>query len=304
VLAQSEPDFRVLVSDDASDEPIARRVEAHVAGLGDPRVGYRRHPDNLMEFAHGRFLFSQCEEEFFAVLHDDDLWEPTFLERCLEVLRRDPALACVTTDQAIIDSRGDANPRETAAYRRRMGRDRHPEGRLRILEPLLDHSLFALSSSVFRTAALEGSGLVDEGLQGNAIFDINLFLRLGERDECAWYLPEPLAAYRVHEDRLTESEERGGLNGRLLENFMAVLEARRFSGSAERERRRQLSAAYHNYAVIRYLQGDVRGFRRFLKKCVATSPWRLQSWAYFSFAALPFLVRPIFGSRVAGEPGR
>lgn len=303
VLGQSERDLRVLVSDDASEPSAAARVEQHVAGLDDPRVSYRRHPRNLMEFEHGRALFAQCAEEFFAILHDDDLWEPTFLERCLAALRGDPSLACATTDQTIIDAAGRADARATAAYRRRMGRERHPEGRLRILEPLLAHSLFALSSTVFRSSALERSGLVDPGLQGNAIFDINLFLRLGERDEVAYYIPEPLAAYRIHEERLTVSEERGGLNARLLETFIAVLEKRRFSGRAERERRRHLSAAYHNYAVICYLRNEPVRFRRFLRKCVAASPWRLQSWAYLGFAAFPFLIRPLFASRASLEAG-
>jgi glycosyltransferase involved in cell wall biosynthesis len=302
VLGQSTQDFRVIVSDDASDPAAAREVELNVAGLADCRVSYRFHPDNLREYEHGRFLFTQCSEEFFSILHDDDLWEPTFLERCLDVLRADPSLACVTTDQTIIDARGAPNPEMTSAYRRRMGRDRYPEGRLPILEPLLTHSLFALSSTVFRSAALERSGLVDPGLQGNAIFDINLFLRLGERNEAAYYLPEALAAYRIHEDRLTVSEERGGLNGRLLETFIAVLEKRHFSGRAERERRRHLSAAYRNYAVICYLRHDPAGFYRHLRKCVTTSPWRYQSWASLGFAAFPFLVRPVFGSRVLVEP--
>ena len=188
-------------------------------------------------------------------------------------------------------------PWVTAAYQKRMGRNRYGEGRLRILEPLLKDSLFALSSTVFRRPALQRSGLVDADCHGNTIFDINLFLRLGERDGEAYYLPEPLAAYRIHDDRLTVSEERGGFNARLLETFMRVLEHRKFSGPAERERRRHLSAAYHNYAILCYLRDDRAGMYRHLGKCITTSPGRWRNWAYLSFALCPFLIKPVFSAR-------
>jgi hypothetical protein len=180
-----------------------------------------------------------------------------------------------------------------------MGRTRYGEGRLPILEPLLAHSVFALSCTVFRTAALRRSGLVDPDGQGNAIFDINLFLRLGERGEQAYYLPECLASYRIHDDRLTVSEERGGLNARLLQTFMTILERRRFSGRAETERRRHLSAAYHNYAVLCYLRRDRAGMYTYLLKSVRTRPGRWQNWAYVLLGVFPFLLRPVLVMRGA-----
>ena len=75
VLVQTADDLRVLVSDDASTPEAAAAVRTHVEGLADPRVGYHYHADNLREFDHGRFLFRQCREEFFAILHDDDRWD-------------------------------------------------------------------------------------------------------------------------------------------------------------------------------------------------------------------------------------
>jgi glycosyltransferase involved in cell wall biosynthesis len=297
VLVQTASDLRVLVSDDASNPEAAAAVRTYVAGLADRRVGYHYHADNLREFDHGRFLFRQCGEEFFAILHDDDRWEPAFLERCLAVLSADPSVACVTTDQYVIDASGAYDAATTAAYRARMGRTRYPEGRLPILEPLLTHSVFALSCTVFRTAALQRSGLVDPDGQGNAVFDINLFLRLGERAERAYYLPESLAGYRIHGDRLTVTEERGGLNARLLETFMTILERRRFSGRAEKERRRHLSAAYHNYAVLCYLRRDRAGMYGYLFKCLRTRPGRWQSWGYLVLGTFPFLLRPLLALR-------
>ena len=297
VQAQTFRDFRVLVSDDASEPATARHVAELVRSLNDPRVSHVYHKQNLQEYDHGRFLFDRGADEFFAILHDDDRWEATFLERCVAILVADPSLACVTTDQYVIDGSGAPRGEMTAAYRRRMGRDRHPEGRLRILEPLLRDSLFGLSSTVFRTAALRRSSLVDPDCHGNAAFDINLFLRLGERDEVGYYLPEQLAAYRIHDDRLSVTEEREGFNPRLLETLMTVLEKRRFSGTAERERRRHLSAVYHNYAILCHVRRDQRGLYRYMWKCIATSPRQWKNWGYLTLAALPFLIKPVFRLR-------
>ena len=298
ILNQTFRDFRVIVSDDASEPRAAREVEDHVRDLKDPRVSYRYHLQNLKEYHHGRALFAMCSEDYFAILHDDDLWDPPFLERCVDILMRDESVACVTANQYIIDETGRRQADATVEYQHWMGRDRHGEGRLPILEPLLSYSFLALSSTVFRTAALTRSSLVDPGYEGNGIFDLNVFLRLGERGEQVYYIPDALAAYRIHQARLTVTEYGRGFNPNLLKNFTGILEARRFSGTAERERRRHLSAAYHNYAIVCYLRHDIKGMYRYVIKSLQTGPWRWQNWAYAVFAVVPWLIKPVFKSRV------
>jgi len=300
IRGQTFSDFLVLVSDDASEPSMAELVRDHVRVLDDPRVSYCYHEQQLQEYDHGRFLFARCAERFFAILHDDDRWDATFLDRAVAILRADRSLACVTTGQYVIDGTGTQSEAMTRAYMRRMGRDRYLEGRLRILEPLLRDSLFGLSSTVFRTAALQRSSLVDPDCHGNAVFDINLFLRLGERGEVAYYLPEALAAYRIHDDRLSITEEREGFNPRLLETLIAILERRQFAGTAERERRRQLSAAYHNYAITCHLRHDFARMYQYMWKCIRTSPRCWRNWVYLILAAFPFLIRPAM--RLRGVP--
>jgi hypothetical protein len=145
----------VVVSDDASDNTAAKEVENYVYNLKDPTVSYYYHKDNLMEFEHNRFLFRQCSEEFLAILHDDDLWESRFLERCIHILSHDESLAYITTGQYVIDENGNRQLEMTKQYWKWTGRSCYAEGPLAILEPLLSHGFFTLSSTVFRTAALK-----------------------------------------------------------------------------------------------------------------------------------------------------
>lgn len=299
MLAQSFADFRVLVSDDASEPHAAWDVEAYVRSLNDPRVSYCYHTENLKEYGQGRFLFGQCSEKYFAILHDDDFWRPSFLERSLEILDRDESLACITVKQFIIDADGNEKPDVTVEYNRAMGRDRYAEGKVEILEALLTHSFFTLSSTVFRSAAVGRSSLVDADLEGNGLFDMNMFIRLGERNEPAYYLAEPLAAYRIHDFRLTVSEYGAGFNARMLETFMPLLERRRFTGKAETERRRNLASAYHNYAVVCYFRKQYRGMYRYLVRCVSENPRSWKNWAFCALGVLcPFLFTPLFRDKV------
>ncbi len=298
VLSQTFRDSRIIVSDDASESETALAVEAYLRKLDDPRISYVYHKNNLKEFGHGRFLFGQCSEEVFTILHDDDIWLPSFLERILSVLVKDPSLACVTANQYIIDANGSRRSELTKKYWRQMGRDRYPEGRLHILEPFLAHGFFTLSSTVFRASVLRRSSLVDPEYEGNFNFDINLFLRLGERNEVAYYLPEPLAAYRIHPATISASWATG-FNASVVETFMSMLEKRGFSGRAEQERKRNLSSAYHNYAIICYFKKDMRGMYRYLGKCIHENPWGWKNWMYCALVLLfPFLIKPIFKHRV------
>src|SRR5262249_21826673 len=102
VQAQTFRDFRVLVSDDASEPATARHVAELVRSLNDPRVSHVYHEQNLQEYDHGRFLFDRGADEFFAILHDDDRWEATFLERCVAILVPNPSLPSATTDHSFI----------------------------------------------------------------------------------------------------------------------------------------------------------------------------------------------------------
>jgi hypothetical protein len=291
-----------LVSDDASEPDAAREVGSYVAGLADSRFSYVYHTENLKEFGHGRYLFDQCRENFFAILHDDDLWEPTFLERGLDVLsREDESVAFLTTEQYLIDADGQRRPEWTENYRREMGREGHPGGRVPILEPLLEiMGFFTLSSSLFRSSAVARSGVADPECNGNGLFDLNLFIRLGDNYERAYFLPEPLAAYRIHQaTQLSGAEYAGGFRGRLVEVFVGILERRRYEGRVERARRRILAAAYHNMAIISYFRGDRRGMYRYVFRSVAENPRGWRNWCYWGLVvAAPFLIGPVFKDRV------
>ena len=305
VLGQSFQDFRLLVSDNASESAASQSVERFVREQADSRAAYFRQETNVKEYGQGRFLFQQCREEYFVILHDDDAMARDLLEFAVDVLAKDPALAFVSTGQRLIDENGRAQEELTRWYSAQQGRDRFPEGRLDdLLDPLLRFGLFSISGSVFRTAALRDSALVDPDLGGSYPFEFNVFLRVAERGWPAFYTPRPLLAYRWHHDSM-RAAEKPSFHKEMTANLITLVERRRFSGPAERRRRRLLSFNHRNYAIVSYLDGARLQSYRHLARAVRLNPWSPKIWAYvFLRAFLPFLIGPLFGSRVVLAPSR
>jgi glycosyltransferase involved in cell wall biosynthesis len=90
-LGQSLREIEVLVGDDGEEGDKA------VAAAGDARVDYRRNSPALGFTGNHEALISRARGEFVAILHDDDLWQPSYLERAVGRLRASPAAGFVLT---------------------------------------------------------------------------------------------------------------------------------------------------------------------------------------------------------------
>jgi glycosyltransferase involved in cell wall biosynthesis len=95
LLAQTLTEFEVVISDNASTDETQEICEEYAAA--DPRIRYYRNESNLGAGANFNRVFELSRGEFFRWNSHDDWIAPTYLERCLGVLRRDPgAAACYT----------------------------------------------------------------------------------------------------------------------------------------------------------------------------------------------------------------
>lgn len=94
VLAQTHRDLRVLISDNASPDDTAAVCESYARA--DPRVEYVRQPQNITPVPNFSWLLAHADTEFVLMVADDDWLAEDYVERCLEVMDRDPTLAIVT----------------------------------------------------------------------------------------------------------------------------------------------------------------------------------------------------------------
>lgn len=75
-LKQSYPAIEVIVADNASEDGTERAV----AEIKDPRLRYFRHDTNIGFSANWNFCLAQASGEYFILLSDDDLLEPTAID--------------------------------------------------------------------------------------------------------------------------------------------------------------------------------------------------------------------------------
>jgi glycosyltransferase involved in cell wall biosynthesis len=112
IAAQTIQDYRVVITDNASTD---RTMEiAQGAAAADARITVHRNPRNIGGNLNFEKVFSYCTTPYFVWLAHDDLIEPTFLETCLEGLRRDPGVVLSGCAAAYVDISGVEIPIDPA----------------------------------------------------------------------------------------------------------------------------------------------------------------------------------------------
>lgn len=105
LLGQTYQDFELLISDNASTdgtEAICRRFAEQ-----DERIRYVRLEENVGAAGNFNKTFELATGEYFKWAAHDDLLEPTYFERCVEVLDENPDVVLCYTKVKIIDDQGE-----------------------------------------------------------------------------------------------------------------------------------------------------------------------------------------------------
>src|SRR5687768_8986516 len=104
VLAQTETRWRVTISEnDVGDAAVAAALAPY---LEDPRITHSPTGRDIGLAANHTRLLQQATAPYLAILHDDDRWEPHFLERRLAFLQDHPAAGFVFSPALSIDDEG------------------------------------------------------------------------------------------------------------------------------------------------------------------------------------------------------
>lgn len=151
-LNQTFRDLEVIVQDNASPQDPTPMVEA----LGDPRVRVFRNDRNIGQTANIIAASGNAAGKYIAMLGDDDLFQPDFLEKLVPPLERDPEIVVSFCSHDFIDHEGRLDVPRTRACNRRF-RDGLAEG---VYQPfvylaLVRRSICFMTGSVFRREAVD-----------------------------------------------------------------------------------------------------------------------------------------------------
>jgi glycosyltransferase involved in cell wall biosynthesis len=101
LLTQTFGDFELIISDNASTDATETICAEYLAR--DPRVRYVRNAVNEGAARNMNRVFELATAEYFKWAMADDLVDPEFVARCVQVLDRDRTVVLVCTRTSMID---------------------------------------------------------------------------------------------------------------------------------------------------------------------------------------------------------
>ncbi|HEX2044489.1 MAG TPA: glycosyltransferase [Gaiellaceae bacterium] len=200
VLAQTRPDFELVVVDDGSADGTAQVVERF---LGDGRVSLVRTEHRGAAAARNEAV-AAGSGRYVSMLDSDDLWLPTYLESMDATLRASPRAGLAYTDAWVLDDATRRFQRVTAMHYQDPP-DPAPDDPAAFLAHLVERNFVFTSATVPRDVFEEAGGF-DARL--DACEDYELWLRIVSRGRRAVRAPGILAVYRRRRGSVSDDEER------------------------------------------------------------------------------------------------
>ncbi len=198
LLSQTMGDFVLDISDNASTDATEEMCRSYAAA--DPRVHYWRHDENKGPRWNCNFVAQTSPEtELFKWCADDDVYEPTYLEKCVSELDCRPEIVACHAWTCYINVRGEELMRSFRQLR--FGDDRPW---VRFHQVLIRPHDFAYSFAVIRRSVLNRIRPFQPVYNSDAIVLSELAFQgpFGE-------VPEHLFLNRMHPGRATAVISRG-----------------------------------------------------------------------------------------------
>lgn len=99
---QTYSNIEIIIGDNCSED----HTESLVQSIGDPRIHYFRHDQNIGPENNFNFCLDQAKGHYFLLLHDDDLIDKDYIETCLQAADYQPHFGFIRTGIRVIDENG------------------------------------------------------------------------------------------------------------------------------------------------------------------------------------------------------
>lgn len=252
VLTQTFRDFEVIVVDDGSTDATPEILK----GYGS-RIRVIRRTNGGCPAALNTGL-REAQGMWIAWVSADDLWEPTKLERQIEVIDRKPGVGMVYTDYVYIDKDGMVLSREHFPC---------PPTRRKTILRLIRRCFVNGSSTLIRRDVFDAIGPYDEFEP--LIFDWDIDLRIALAFDLA-HVPEPLVRYRIHPGQNSARQD------------IVELAARRVASRALR----RMGWLLGTWATVLVTTKQIRNFPAFIRQSVAGRSIRRQLQDFLEWLAI------------------
>lgn len=196
ILTQTFEYFELIISDNASTDKTEEICREYATK--DKRIRYYRNEQNLGPTLNYNRVFELATGEYFKWQAHDDICAPEFLERCIEVLDKEPSVILCHSKVKLIDEYGKdlkSDDYHVKISDITLNTDSlKPDERFR--EILFGDNSFYAIFGLIRSNILRKTPLLGAYTNGDGILLIRLAL-LGRFHE----VPEYLFFYRDHEQQ-------------------------------------------------------------------------------------------------------
>jgi glycosyltransferase involved in cell wall biosynthesis len=270
VRAQSDPDWRLVVVDDAYPD---ERLPAWADGLDDPRITYRRNPANLGLARNFNRCLAEARADLVTFVGSDDLLLPDYVATVRAAHGRHPGAAMVQPGVEVVD--GDGRPARSLVDLAK----RHLYAPARDREVVLAGEDLAVSllrgnwlyfpSLSWRTDALRPVGFREDL---HTVLDLATELALARAGHALVAVPTVCFRYRRHAGSVSSWRARDGSRFREEEEFFAA-EADRLRehgwDRAARAARWHVSSRLNALTQLPGSLGDAAGARMLVRHAVS-----------------------------------
>lgn len=198
ILNQTFSDFELIIADNASTDKTEEICRAYATR--DNRVRYFRNETNLGAAKNFNRVFALSSGEYFKWAAADDILEPEFLARCVDVLDDDPHVVLAYPIVRFMSEPEEGPERTDVTYS--LPRLQSPSVRERMHEMFFNAPpsmyVHGLIFGLLRSAVLRDTPLIRNCLGS----DVCLLIDLGLRGKLV-QVPACLLHIRIHRDSYT-----------------------------------------------------------------------------------------------------
>ena len=192
IIDQTYPEFTLIISDNASTDKTQEICEKWVKA--DERVTYTRNDRNLGAAENYNLLVDYADTDYFKWASADDLHEPAYLEKCVEILEEHPDVVMAYGKSSLIfENKPDPQEYEDGFH---MVED-EPYERFKAFfdAPFLCNAIFGVmrTSVIRRTGKIGGYARSDRVLLGELLLHGKIY-----------EVSEPLFLRRMHPERSSQ----------------------------------------------------------------------------------------------------
>ncbi|GGH66071.1 glycosyltransferase family 2 protein [Rothia aerolata] len=190
VLAQTDPDFELIVINDRSPDNADSVISRHLAQKSDPRVRYILNEENLGLAATRNRGIAEARGQWLAYLDSDDAFQPNFLETMHAYATE--GIDVVTCAHDVVYPDGERRFR----LRGETGELSGHEAMLRLLR---DETTPYVWDKIFRRDVVEGLEFIEVNRAEDAVYTVTAYRQV----RAVRFIDDSLVLYSVNPQSIT-----------------------------------------------------------------------------------------------------